>query len=125
MSGVRVHGLRETVRSLERFGVEVKDLKNAFKRIGTLIKDDAQTRAPSVTGRLSNSIRPSNAKNKAIIRAGGARVVYAGVIHYGWPGHNISPQPFLEEAVEANQKEAVDMVEDELNRLIRSLDLKN
>lgn len=124
MSGVRVHGLRETVRSLERMGVEVKDLKEAFKRIGTLIKDDAQTRAPSVSGKLAGSIRPSNAKNKALIRAGGARVVYAGVIHYGWPGHNISPNPFLTDAIEANEGEVQDTLERELNRLIRSLGLK-
>lgn len=122
-SGIRVHGLREVVRSLEKFGVEVSDLKAAFKKVGTFIVDEAQSRAPMRSGRLAASIRPSNTKNKSVVRAGSARVPYAGVIHYGWPGHNISPQPFLTDALEANQDEAVEIIEDELQRLIRSLGL--
>jgi HK97 gp10 family phage protein len=123
MSGVRVKGLREVVRSLERLGVEAKDLKGAFKRIGALIQHDAQTLAPEKTGRLAASIRPSNTKNKSVIRAGGAKVPYAGVQHYGGY-HNIEAKPFLTDAVSRNQSKAVDLMDEELNRLIRSLGLK-
>lgn len=122
MSGVRVHGLRETVRSLERLGIEAADLKAAFKRIGALVQHEAQTLAPKKSGRLAASIKPSNTKNKSIIRAGGARVVYAGVQHYGGY-NNIKPHPFLTEAVGRNQSKAVDLMDEELNRLIRSLGL--
>ena len=123
MAGVRVQGLRETVRALERFGIEAADLKAAFKRIGTLIQREAQTLAPTKSGRLAASIKPSNTKNKSIVRAGGARIPYAGVIHYGGY-HNIEPHPFLTDAVSRNESKAVDLMDEELNRLIQSLGLK-
>lgn len=121
-AGVRVRGLRETVRSLERFGVEVKDLKAAFLKIGTMVQDAARTLAPTKSGALAASIRPSRTKNKSVIRAGSAKVVYAGVQHYGGY-NNIEPKPFLTDAVTNNQDKAVDIMETELNRLIRSLGL--
>ena len=122
-NGVRVQGLRETVRALERLGVQAADLKAAFKRIGAFVRTDAQALAPHKTGRLAASIRESNTKNKSEIRAGGARIPYAGVIHYGGYNH-IEPHPFLTDAVEKNQAKAVNEMDKELNRLIASLGLK-
>ena len=123
--GVRIEGLRETVRSLERFGVEVQDLKAAFKKIGSLVANDAKSLAPHLSGKLAGSIRPSNTKNKSIVRAGGAAIPYAGVQNYGWPAHSIEGKHFMEQAVERNQHEAVQMMEEELNDLIRRYDLKS
>lgn len=129
-AGVRVTGLREVIRSLERYGVEVSDLKKSFRRIGTLVTDEAKDLAPSLSGALAGSIRPSNSKNKALVRAGGARVPYAGVLHYGGgvpagqPGpHNIRPHPFLTDAVDRKRNDVVRTLDAELNELIRSLDL--
>lgn len=122
MSGVRVEGLRETVRSLERFGVQAQDLKAAFNRIGRFVVDDAKTLTPRLTGRLAASIKASNTKNKSIVRAGGGRIPYAGVIHYGGYNH-ISPHPFLTDAVKRNQTKAVSEMERELNILIRKCGL--
>lgn len=121
-SGVRFEGLRETVKSLQRFGVEVADLKAAFKRIGDTVVREAVTITPTLTGRLAASIRASNTKNKSEVRAGGARVPYAGVIHYGGY-NNITGTHFLERAVEAKQGEAVRQMETDLNRLIQTLGL--
>lgn len=130
-SGVRVIGLRQVVRTLERYGVEASDLKAAFKRIGTMVGNEAKGLAPQLSGALANSIRPSNTKNRSIVRAGSAKVPYAGVVHYGGGvsrgsrgPHNISPHPFLTDAVENKQAAAIDAMEDELNALIRKLDLK-
>lgn len=122
-SGVRVTGLRETVRKLERFGVAVSDLKAAFKRIGTVVANEAKSNAPHMTGRLAASIRPSNTKNKSIVKAGSARLPYAGPIHFGWRRHNISPQPFLNDALEAKQDESRRLLETELGNLIGRLNL--
>lgn len=122
---MRVEGLRATIRSLEKFGVETQDLKAAFKAIGNLVVREAHTLTPRKSGALVNSIRASNTKNKAIVRAGSARVPYAGVIHYGWPSHGISPQPYLHDAAERKQGEAIQLMDKELNDLIRRLDLKN
>jgi HK97 gp10 family phage protein len=121
-SGVHFKGLRETVRSLEKLGVQVSDLKAAFKKIGNLVATDAKSRAPKKSGALAATIKPSNTKNKSVIRAGSARVPYAGVIHYGGY-NNIEPHPYLTNAVDAKQKEAVNVMEEELDKLIRSLGL--
>lgn len=103
--------------------MEVSDLKAAFKRIGSLVQRDAQARAPKKTGRLAASIRPSNTKNKSILRAGSARVVYAGVQHYGGY-NNIKPHPYLTDAVEANRAKVKQELDKELRSLINKLHLK-
>lgn len=121
-AGVRVNGLRETVRSLERFGVQVADLKAAFKRIGNMVVTDARSLAPHKSGRLAATIKASNTKNKSIVRAGSARVPYAGVIHYGGY-NNISPHPYLTDSVTKNEKKSVSIMQEELNRLIASLNI--
>jgi HK97 gp10 family phage protein len=121
--GVHVTGLRDVVRSMEKFGVAAADLKAAFRRIGTVVASEAKSLAPHLTGRLAASIRPSNTKNKSVVKAGGARVPYAGVIHFGGY-HGIKAQPFMYDAVEKKQGEAARLLESELGNLIRQLDLK-
>lgn len=119
---IQVTGLRETVRSLEKFGVEVSDLKAAFKRIGGLVVDEAQSLAPKLSGKLAGSIKASNTKNKSIVRAGGGSIPYAGVIHYGGY-HGIEPHPFLTNALGTKQGDVIGTLDKELKGLIRRLDL--
>ena len=121
-SGVRIEGLRETVRALERAGIEAGDLKAAFKAIGQNVADDAKRRVNSRSGRLAASIKPSNTKNKAVVRAGSARVPYAGVIEYGGY-NNIRPRQYLNEAVEDNRQSSVDELERELEAMLRRVGL--
>lgn len=118
-----VEGLREVVRSLEKFGVEVADLKAVFKKIGNMVVSDATSLAPRRSGALINTIKASNTKNKSVVRAGSARVPYAGVIHYGGY-NNIAPHPFLTDAVAKNKQKAVDEMNDGLADLIRKYNLK-
>jgi phage gpG-like protein len=119
---VRVEGLRETVRSLEKFGTEVADLKAAFKKAGNNVVRAAQPLTNPKSGRLAASIRASNTKNKSEVRAGGARVPYAGVQHYG--GYQgIQGKLYLTKAAEQEQAQTVRIVDDELNYLIRKLNL--
>lgn len=121
--GVYIEGLRETVRSLERMGTEVADLKEAFTKIGNNVVQEARTLVPVKSGRLEASIKASKTKNKSVIRAGGARIPYAGVIHYGWPAHGISPHPFMTDAISNKQQETVQLLESEIHKLINRLDL--
>lgn len=120
---VNIKGLRETVRSLERLGTEVKDLKDVFRSIGNIVVREAQSRAPKLSGALAGSIKASNTKNKSIVRAGSARVPYAGVQEWGWPAHNIAGTRYLSSAVQDKQREVVRELDRELFGLIRKLDL--
>ena len=82
--GFQVVGLRQAVRDLEAVGVEVQDLKDAFGPIGQDVADEAiqNLRAANVirTGGLVKSVKPSKAKNKAVVKAGTARVWWAAVV---------------------------------------------
>lgn len=120
---VHLSGLRETIRSLERLGVAVTDMKAVFLKIGNMVAGNAQSLAPRRSGRLAASIKPSKTKNKALVRAGSARVPYAGVIHFGGY-NNINANPFLTEAVRQSQSKAVQEMEDGLQDLIRKYGLK-
>lgn len=121
-AGVRVHGLRETIRTLQRFGADVADLRDAMRAAGQIVAGEAGRRVPRLSGRLAASIRPGGGKAAAVIRAGGASVPYAGVIHYGGY-HNITAQPFLTDALAARRGDVVAEVTDQLGDLIRKHNL--
>jgi hypothetical protein len=99
--GVRVEGLNEKVRALERAGVEVTDLKGVFGEIAADAARLASSFAPRRSGKLAASIKGNKAKSKAVVKAGGARTPYAGPINYGWTSRNIAPSKFMQRADEA------------------------
>lgn len=83
-TGVYVEGLRETVRSLERAGVEVDDLKDVMGAIAAKAAEIMRPLIPSRSGKLRGSARPNRAKGRALVTIGTARVKYAGAVNYGW-----------------------------------------
>lgn len=93
--GVRVVGLKETVRSLQAFGAEVDDLKDVFQPIATRAAEFASGQVDSETGSLAGTVRGNRAKGRAVVTAGTARVKWAGVQNYGWPARNIPAQDFF------------------------------
>lgn len=121
---VRVTGLRETTRALQAFGVEVDDLKDVFGDIAELGAELASSFAPKRTGRLKGSVRGNRAKNKAVVRAGGARVPYAGPINYGWPRRGITGAQFMARADRELSARAVTMLEAGIDNAIRKVDLQ-
>jgi len=121
--GVEVTGLRETVRNLERYGAETSDLKTAFRTIGNIVVHEAQSRAPKLSGALAAGIRPSNTKNKSVIRVGSARIPYAGVQNYGWPRRNIKASNFMEGAAAAKRNQVIEALSHELDAIASRLGL--
>jgi len=61
-----------------------------------LIESRAAQRAPKRSGRLASSVRARDLGKGAAEVA--SSLIYAPVIHYGWPAHSISANPFLETA---------------------------
>lgn len=123
-TGARVVGLRETVRKLERYGVSTQDLKKAFGRISANTANTAESRVPRRTGATAGTIRASKTKNKAVVRAGGARAPGTGPVHYGWPARNIPAQPWLSSAADDNTDQSLRLIEQELNDLARRYNIK-
>lgn len=122
--GVRITGLRETIRDLEKFGISADDLKDAFGTISAQVAREATGLVPVITGRLQNTIKPARTKNKAVVRAGsGARAPYAAAINYGWPAHNITGTGFLTTPANTNLEAKADQIRANLDALIRKHDL--
>lgn len=118
-SGVRVEGLRETVRRLEALGVDVGDLKDAFGAISRDVVTEAQGLVKVASGRLRGVIRTARTKNKAVVRAGTAGVPYAGVINYGWPARGIEGSDYLTGPANDDPAGKVAHLEANLEALIR------
>jgi len=119
---VQVLGNEKVAKALRELSLKASDLKAAWQRIGGKVQQDAVGLAPVLTGRLVRDIRASKAKSQAAVRSGSARVVYAGVQHYGGY-NNITPKPYLVTALHNNAGFAEREVSNELDRLIGRLGL--
>lgn len=117
MAGVRVKGLNETVRALQRLGVSVEDLKGAIAPITNKVVADAQALTPARTGRLRASIRGSKAKNKAVIRGGTARVPYASFVEFGSVRNRAVGM--VKRAITSNERYAANRLDQEMQSLIQ------
>lgn len=111
---VRVEGLAQLVRDLERYGVSTDDLKDAFGAISKDVADEAGTRVRVFSGALKATIRPARTKNKAVVRAGSAGVPYAGVVNYARPGDEFLTGPANEDL-----PRKIARIEAELDQLVR------
>lgn len=100
---VQIQGARELRRTLKRAGVSVEDLKDANAAAGAIVVAAGRTSAPRRSGRMAGTVRASRAAASATVRAGGAAVPYAGVIHWGWPARGIAAQPWLSEAATSTE----------------------
>lgn len=118
-SGLRVEGLNAAVRDLQRFGLEVEDLKAAFSKVAAEGARVAARHAPRRSGRLAGDVRGNRAKSKAVVTAGRAAVPYAGPINYGWRARNIAASGFMQKADEEMQPYAIARLEEEINRQIK------
>lgn len=130
LTGMRITGLKETLRALERTGTQSEDLKAVMREIAQMIVSAARLRVPVKSGQLATSIRPGSAKTKAMVYAGNGRrgkngVPYAGIIHYGWPARSISARPFLDDAREMRIEQATAKLIEELGHLADKNKLDN
>lgn len=120
-AGVRVEGLKKLQRAFKQAGVDAQDQKELMHELGMIVVKAAMP--PVLTGRLQSSMRAGRGKTKAVVRAGGARVPYAGVQHYGWPAHNIEAKPFLLQAIQSRQTELVAKIDDGVAEILRKNNL--
>lgn len=117
-AAVEVHGSRELRRSLKAAGDDLGDLKDAHKLTGDYVANAASGRAPRRSGALAGSLRASRIARGVAVKAGSAKVRYAGPIHYGWPAHNIRAQPFVVDAAHATEEHWLGIYADEVERIV-------
>lgn len=100
---VQVQGARELRRTLKRAGVSLEDMKDANAAAGNIVAGAGRVTAPRRSGSMAGTVRASRAAASATVRAGGAAVPYANVIHWGWSAHHIKAQPWLSEAATSTE----------------------
>lgn len=121
---VKVEGLRDLNRALTKTGADVEDLKDLNQDISQLVVQTAQSLVTVVSGDLRSSIKGNRAKGKAVVKAGGARIPYAGPIHWGWPKRGIAPSMFLADAVDQNTEQITHKYQDGIDKVLRKNGLK-
>lgn len=117
-STVRVVGRKKLARELKQLQGDTADLKAANSAVAALVASAASARAPRRTGRLASSVRGNRAAGKATVAAGGARLPYAGPIHYGWPARGIEAQPFVTDAAQRTEPIWLPLYEREIARAV-------
>lgn len=119
---VKVEGLRETVAAMKKLEGGLDDLKDTNAALGNEIASRASALAPRRTGNLASTIKANRAAKKVSIKAGSAKVPYAGVIEYGWNARNIEPQSYLRKAAFENREFIVQKYEEGIKDVIRKYD---
>jgi hypothetical protein len=74
---------------------ELKDLSALHKQLAGMVAERMAAIAPRDSGELAGSIRASGTRTAARARS---RLIYAPIIHYGWPERGIEAQPFGDQA---------------------------
>lgn len=120
---VEVTGAKELRRAIKK--AQDNDLKVAIKKANLegaqVVSEEAKNTVPVNTGQLLSTIRAAGTLNAGIVRAGFAKTPYAGVIHFGWPQHNMTPQPFLYEAADNRLDEVVDKYNEAIEAILDDL----
>lgn len=114
---IRITGAKALERDLFRLGIRVSDLD--FSAIASEGMRLAASFAPRKSGALVRSLKASKGKSRASIRAGGAKVPYAGAINYGWARRNIAPARFMQRADRVLRRTAPARLEAQLRHLIQ------
>ncbi len=115
---VQVTGAKELRAALKHMGADLKDLTRTNKAAAQPVAERAREIAPNVSGRLSGSTRATATRTQGLVAAGGSAVPYAGPIHFGWRARNISPQPFLYDALDQRKDEVVRVYEERVGELV-------
>lgn len=117
-SSVQVIGDEQLAATLHAAARDIEDLADAQARISQLVTSQAAVMAPRRTGALAGSLQPDPQPHEAAVASS---LAYAGVIHYGWPRHNIAARPFADRAVQAMESQVVNLylqdVQSALNRV--------
>lgn len=114
--------LRKALRTLEDKQLQ-KDLRMAHKRAADMARDASREEAPKRTGALSRTLASRANQNRASVKAGGAKVLYAGPIHFGWPARSIQPNKFIYRAVSLRQTQIIEAYEAEVGSLLKKAGL--
>lgn len=118
---VRVEGLSKLNRGLRKSGADVQRMNDLMHAIGLAVVQAANV--PIKTGRLKSTLRAGKGRTKAVVRMGGARAPYAGVIEYGWQARGISSSMAVNNARDSRKAESQRMIREGVDKILKSNNL--
>jgi hypothetical protein len=114
--GVEIKGGPELRRALHQLDVDLKDLSKLHREIARIVAAAARAEAPIESGQLEASLRPSGTQRAARVVS---RLIYAPVIHYGWPAHNIEANRFGDRALARTSTPVLARYREGIDQLLR------
>lgn len=120
-TAVHIEGLNRFIQTCKAAGVDMSEFAEASRNTASIVTFGAMSRAPKRSGNLAASIRSGKGKNRVVVYAGGASVPYAGPIHWGWPGHGISDNPFILNAMRESEPVWTGYYERELEKIVSQI----
>lgn len=127
---VEVTGMKEVrraVRQIEDKATQkglARELKSEWKQAAEIVAVEAAKNAPSRSGALRKSVRGAATQTGASVKAGRARVPYAGAIEYGrrYPnGTKSQGQFYLWRAVKSEAPKVAKVLDEGLTRFARKV----
>lgn len=121
-TSVRIEGLREVQRKLNKAGADAENMRQLMNRLGMIVVNAAAP--PVLTGATRASLRAGKGKTKAVVRAGFARIPYVGRVHYGDVSPGIPGNAWLTKALASKRGEIFNALEKGIDELMKDADLK-
>lgn len=115
---VRVEGAARLRATMRAAGLKLRDLSAVNRRTAAKVVAAAAPSAPRRSGVLAASIRPQGTQRVAAARS---TLVYAPVIHFGWPRHNVTAQPWLYDTAVATEPEWSGYYEAEIDKILNTI----
>lgn len=132
--GVKVEGAARLRKTLRAAGADMKDLSRLNKEAANIVLPVAKGMTPTGNpsgGNIASTVRAGATQKAGIIRAGNARMPYAGVIHFGTPnGYRnvtgrfvpIQTQPWISQAAKDTEPQWVDNYFEGLMKVINKIE---
>ena len=117
-SVLAIKGLSRFRATLKAAGADMADLKGANVDVGNIVASRSKAIGPNRSGHLVGSVVPAKTVARARVRSS---LIYAPVIHWGWPRRNIRPNRFVLRAAEETRPEWMEEYERSLQKLANTV----
>ena len=115
MTNVELLGDERLSAELTAGARALADLSGIHAKAARTVRGTAQPATPRRTGRLAASLRERATPTSGAVASG---LVYAPVVHWGWPGHNIEANPWLWNAAKRTQPKWLSHYQKEIERIV-------
>lgn len=117
---IQIEGADLLRRNLRKVQKDLpKGMKLIHQEIAGPVAALARQKARRKSGRMAGTIKPSSTTTMARVQAG--PLIYLPPQHWGWSGHNISPNRFITEALEERTDQTLRLYEKKLGEWIDSV----